>query len=610
MPAVPHLDLNLSHLVAGRATESPAPELQSVICAFPLSGQYGPGSRILYYILVAACVLARKTEWLRNACLAAALIFPATAAIHGIVLAALHLDDAVDMDIYGAFQFCAIGILTAPATVRLSRTYFNNPGRNVLFLWTMLIASNNLSVCTGLLALTVEFFRAHSNPCTDNGSGQPLYRGSLFPYGHTTCGLTCSAEDGPYSPMRDGSADNVYVVPTPRVLTFGAATLVAAACCIPGILSMVSLWDKILRTNFVKQFGDPDANKLIDGTNGATEGGMKNINEVIRGLLSRVEIPVFGGAVLALIIVGELNFWSEPVRYETEPIANVGQWSNIAASVFAACGSLYMLLAESLETADNEFEGIVACPSRSCHCTCHERGSNHPGSLSDRVETAESTRSPQRTTTLDTMPDTQSHGEDHGHGLGITRIDSGGSSSTGNQQKGWMRIATALGTASPGRYDDRDFREGKATGFPEIPGEVTRNPNLNKIKEQWGQPSLDGDDAHTIRGRRSRANSFNSVSRPSSIGPRPRSPQPPITPQPPSASFLGLPTTTSPETSTETTFPSRPSTELEKTKSSGTVVTLHEGPNSPAIVLSSEEEPSEPSDPGAATPPATEQLPP
>jgi hypothetical protein len=28
------------------------------------------------------------------------------------------------MDIYGAFQLCAIGILTAPATVRLSRTYF------------------------------------------------------------------------------------------------------------------------------------------------------------------------------------------------------------------------------------------------------------------------------------------------------------------------------------------------------------------------------------------------------------------------------------------------------------------------------------------------------
>jgi hypothetical protein len=43
-----------------------------------------------YYVLVAACVLARRVDWLRNACVAAALLFPAVAAIHGIVLAAVH----------------------------------------------------------------------------------------------------------------------------------------------------------------------------------------------------------------------------------------------------------------------------------------------------------------------------------------------------------------------------------------------------------------------------------------------------------------------------------------------------------------------------------------
>jgi hypothetical protein len=113
----------------------------------------------VYYVLVAACVLARKSEWLRNACLAAALILPAIAAIHAIVLAALHVDgmlptplsphrtravlnsilDAIDMDIYGTLQLCSIGILTAPACVRLSNTYFNSKGRNVLFLWTILV---------------------------------------------------------------------------------------------------------------------------------------------------------------------------------------------------------------------------------------------------------------------------------------------------------------------------------------------------------------------------------------------------------------------------------------------------------------------------------------
>ena len=46
---------------------------------------------------------------------------------------------AVDMDVFGAFQLCAIGILAAPVTVRVSTTYFYDPGRNAIFLWTGLL---------------------------------------------------------------------------------------------------------------------------------------------------------------------------------------------------------------------------------------------------------------------------------------------------------------------------------------------------------------------------------------------------------------------------------------------------------------------------------------
>ncbi|QDS76397.1 hypothetical protein FKW77_003801 [Venturia effusa] len=116
-----------------------------VVCAFPVSGQYGPGSRVLYYVLVAACVVGRKSKVLMNACLAAALLFPAVAAIHGIVLAALHVDGAVDMDIYGAFQLCSIGILAAPVMARISKTYFFSTGRDIIFLWTgLILAGKNL----------------------------------------------------------------------------------------------------------------------------------------------------------------------------------------------------------------------------------------------------------------------------------------------------------------------------------------------------------------------------------------------------------------------------------------------------------------------------------
>ena len=46
---------------------------------------------------------------------------------------------AVDMDVYGAFQLCAIGVLAAPVTVRLSRTYFEDPGRNTIFVWSTIV---------------------------------------------------------------------------------------------------------------------------------------------------------------------------------------------------------------------------------------------------------------------------------------------------------------------------------------------------------------------------------------------------------------------------------------------------------------------------------------
>lgn len=45
-----------------------------------------------YYILTTACLAGNKSKLLRQVCLAAALIFPAVAALHAVVLVALHND--------------------------------------------------------------------------------------------------------------------------------------------------------------------------------------------------------------------------------------------------------------------------------------------------------------------------------------------------------------------------------------------------------------------------------------------------------------------------------------------------------------------------------------
>lgn len=68
------------------------PADMNVVCAWPLSGQYGTGSRFSYYVLLGIVIFLRRIRILQDAALTAALLFPAVAAIHGVVLAAVHKD--------------------------------------------------------------------------------------------------------------------------------------------------------------------------------------------------------------------------------------------------------------------------------------------------------------------------------------------------------------------------------------------------------------------------------------------------------------------------------------------------------------------------------------
>ncbi|KAK4186397.1 hypothetical protein QBC35DRAFT_501473 [Podospora australis] len=577
MPAISHillsdtLDLvkrdafNKIATPALRAAAEAISKPSEVVCAWPVSGQYGPGSRILYYVLVAACVLARKTEWLRNACLAAALIFPAVAAVHGIVLAALHVKDAVDMDIYGAFQFCSIGILTAPVTVKLSTTYFNNPGRNTIFVWATLIL-------IGLLALTVEFYRTDPKPCTQDAS--------MFIWGESTCGLVCSMDQGPFSPMRTGSADEIYVVPAPHIMTFGTATLISAACCIPAILSMASMWDKILKNNWKERFGDIDAEAVEPGTNGATGKQMKSVNEMIRGFLSVVEIPIFAAAVVALIVLGERNFWSPAVYWQTEPMANVGQWAPIVTSGFAAVGSLYMLLAKDIQ--ESEATDRIEAANSEVHCTCTHHHENIFGIQ---------------------MPSVSERGSHEKDSNSHAALDAGRRRSVA---KVLRKVSHTFGTAAPDTYDDREFQEGIASDYPELPGEAERNRDLNKIRSTYNSPRPDDDEHH--RGRRSRAGSTAGSIRTLSQS----RPSPPTTSRglsPSGTRGLSSPTllVVSPKSSGLPNSDSAPggrhssdsgdrqhSADVDSPSPSampGTTLTLHSGVGSPSITVSAERDP-------------------
>ncbi|KFY27856.1 hypothetical protein V493_03263 [Pseudogymnoascus sp. VKM F-4281 (FW-2241)] len=458
------------------------PYLQ-VVCAWPVSGQYGLGSRLLYYVLVAACVFARNVLWLRKACLAATLLFPAVAALHGIVLAAVPTDGGIDMDVFGAFQLCSIGILAAPVTVKVSGTYFNDPGRNAIFVWTGLILS-------GLLSLTVQFFRLSTTSCTHDELGNPVSpRASEFNY-NTTCGLTCSVDKGPFSPMRGGSANDIYVVPAPSILTFGMATLLSAACCIPAVLSLVSMWYKILEVKWKARFGETEEeDKVIDGTNGATNAAMKGVKNQIRKFLLAVEIPVFGAAVLAILIIGERNFFSAQVRYQTEPMASIGQWAPIAGTVLAVLGTLYLIVARgSLDGGlDIPINDRVSSPSSSISTDADIQSLNDPERRSVNVA-RESSEAGAQSAGLERSFSSPGESSSRPRMENIVRSTTGSTVDVGNRRKVAKTLLRAVSQAAEptrDRFDITKFKHGPAAGFPTLPGEPQRNPKLGFYIEQF-----------------------------------------------------------------------------------------------------------------------------
>ncbi len=166
--------------------------------------------------------------------------------------------------------------------------------------------------------LTVQFYRSTPVPCHSNSAGVHISSDpAQFPYGQQ-CGLRCSATGYPHSPLRGGSANNIYVIPAPTKLDFNTATLLSAACCIPTVLLLINLWLKILESNARKAQHD-DAGSIastivsehavVSETSSCSASHVEVIDNeaTIRNARARnigpflkkyLELPFFAGAIL------------------------------------------------------------------------------------------------------------------------------------------------------------------------------------------------------------------------------------------------------------------------------------------------------------------------
>lgn len=418
------------------------------------------------------------------------------------------------------------------------------------------------------------------------------------------CGLVCTPEDGPFSPLRGGSANNIYVIPAPSRLTFNTATLLAAACCIPAILLLVSMWIKIMQENGrrLRRRARRSGNTLGEeagGINGATAEEVNKANEAIQGILRRIATVLYGAAILVILIIGEWNLYTTQVRYMTEPMANIGeilsqwahsmtdfatpagQWAPIVGTGLALFGSLYLLIATNWRLAlqnqeMNEVTTVEETSSQNGHIWAEpvqdnygrrrtidflpgRRKSPEPGYPPQRLNTVTSTRT---TATADTLSAFQNP----------------------KVQKMIQKASKLWHTPGENHFEeDAEFRRGVFAHYPETPGELLRNPRIAQIRAGHVDEDEE-DDARSMRRSRSRTGSFRSSYGADETPPTPTSPI--------RRDTLEVPTR-------RDTLPSR--------RRSGSppplrpVFTLPAGQDSPAIVIESDSDSTRDTSPGPSS---------
>jgi len=179
------------------------------------------------------------------------------------------------------------------------------------------------------------------------------------------------------------------------------------------------------------------------------------MDKKIRLVLGLVERIVFMACIMAIVVLGERNFWSQQMRSGVEPITAIGvsqmtptaldsvliafwlqgQWGPIVGAVLAVVGPLSVIMSSSVDDADSLFEG--------------EGAADTDGQNGSAVTSGPT---------------------DAGHRAKVN--------------KSLFKVLKVLGTPGADRFAE-EVPPRKFYDFPEIPGEKERNPELSNHKSAF-----------------------------------------------------------------------------------------------------------------------------
>lgn len=128
-----------------------------------------------------------------------------------------------------------------------------------------------------------------------------------------------------------------------RGITINTGLGLSVGFCVPAVLSMASIWLKLVReklpglATYLPNWNSDDSESQSNMAAAWTDEIWRNEhitpeerhedkkrNDVIRRGLGLVERVVFSAVIVAIVILGERNFWSVEMRAGVEPMSSVG----------------------------------------------------------------------------------------------------------------------------------------------------------------------------------------------------------------------------------------------------------------------------------------------
>jgi hypothetical protein len=110
-----------------------------IICAYPLSGQYGRMVRYLIYPLLTLSLLFSIAGWVAGGALNTAMTYIGITGIHLAAMAVNREAGVLDLDILTAYHVCMVALILSPPLIMWTKSLRRPSGKGVFAIWVLLL---------------------------------------------------------------------------------------------------------------------------------------------------------------------------------------------------------------------------------------------------------------------------------------------------------------------------------------------------------------------------------------------------------------------------------------------------------------------------------------